>query len=252
MGALIDYFAKEIQKLTHAEKHVLYYIESNIEQSKHLSLTKMASLNTVSTTTVVRMCHKLGLEGFAELKYMLRHFEYESLPQEQDTMNRYENDMHQLFSSLDTEHIDNISSKMIDANRIIIVAVGLSKTLGEYFSKRLMQVNTNSSYVYESHMIDLLPNWVNKTDFVIFVSSSGETDTLIHVADKLNHQDMQSLAITNSPESTLNSLTRFNISAHVQRVTYAGYDLSARSTLMILMDVLFERYLKQKLRKEKT
>lgn len=247
MGAILDYFSKDIHKLTHAERHVLYYIEANLDQSRRLSLTNMASINTVSTTTIVRMCHKLGLEGYSELKYFLRNFTFDAVPEEQDTMERYEKDLHQVFTSLDIDYLDEVSLKMLHAKRIIIVAVGLSKTLGEYFSKRLMQMNTVSSYVYESHMIDLLPNWVNKDDFVVFISSSGETETLTKTADKVNHLDVPSLAITNTPDSALHSMTNDSISAHVQRVMFAGYDLSARSTLMMLIDVLFERYLRNAL-----
>ncbi|MBY6271827.1 MAG: MurR/RpiR family transcriptional regulator, partial [Bacillaceae bacterium] len=120
-----------------------------------------------------------------------------------------------------------------------------SKMIGEYFSKLLMQVNKPSSYVYESHMIDLLPNMVQQKDLIVFISSSGETKTIVQAAEKIRFKNVETLAITNNADSTLAKLARKNISAYVQRVQFAGYDLSARSTLVVLIDILFEFFMKK-------
>ncbi|KAF6512401.1 phosphosugar-binding protein [Geobacillus stearothermophilus] len=140
--------------------------------------------------------------------------------------------------------MEEISQLIFEANRVLIVAVGLSKMIGEYFSKLLIQVNKPSSYVYESHIIDLLPNMVQPKDMVIFISSSGETKTIVQAAEKLRFKNIETVAITNSADSTLAKLVRKHISAYVQRVQFAGYDLSARSTLVVLIDILFEFFMK--------
>ncbi|KOR94769.1 MurR/RpiR family transcriptional regulator [Geobacillus stearothermophilus] len=244
MGKLLDRFSNYIGQLTHAEKHVLYYIDGHVEQAKQLSLTAMAKKNNVSTTTIIRMCHKLGLEGFSELKYILKTIDDQAIPVGENTIERYKADMNQTLDSLERKHAEEISQLIFEANRVLIVAVGLSKMIGEYFSKLLIQVNKPSSYVYESHIIDLLPNMVQPKDMVIFISSSGETKTIVQAAEKLRFKNIETVAITNSADSTLAKLVRKHISAYVQRVQFAGYDLSARSTLVVLIDILFEFFMK--------
>ncbi|WP_235468582.1 MurR/RpiR family transcriptional regulator [Geobacillus sp. Sah69] len=215
-----------------------------MEQAKQLSLTAMAEKNNVSTTTIIRMCHKLGLEGFSELKYILKTIDDQAIPVGENTIERYKADMNQTLDSLERKHVEEISQLIFEANRVLIVAVGLSKMIGEYFSKLLIQVNKPSSYVYESHIIDLLPNMVQPKDMVIFISSSGETKTIVQAAEKLRFKNIETVAITNSADSTLAKLVRKHISAYVQRVQFAGYDLSARSTLVVLIDILFEFFMK--------
>ncbi|MEH7442635.1 MurR/RpiR family transcriptional regulator [Bacillus sp. JJ1122] len=246
MGYIIEHFSHAIPSLTHAEKHVLYYIESNLEKAKQLSLTAMAEENNVSTTTIVRMCHKLGLEGFTELKFFLKGIENEQLPGEKNPLDRYRNDISNTLASIQLEEIEKIANVITHSSRVIIVAVGLSKMMGEYFSKLFMQVNKTTIYVYESHIIDILTNMLELKDMVIFISSSGETKTLTKIAEKVKYKTTQTLAITNAPDSTLANLTEYTISASVQRITFAGYDLTARSTLVMLIDLLFEVYLKNK------
>ncbi|OQP05166.1 MurR/RpiR family transcriptional regulator [Geobacillus sp. 46C-IIa] len=244
MGKLMDRFSNYIGQLTHAEKHVLYYIDGHVEQAKQLSLTAMAEKNNVSTTTIIRMCHKLGLEGFSELKYILKTIDDQAIPVGENTIERYKADMNQTLDSLERKHVEEISQLIFEANRVLIVAVGLSKMIGEYFSKLLIQVNKPSSYVYESHIIDLLPNMIQPKDMVIFISSSGETKTIVQAAEKLRFKNVETVAITNNADSTLAKLVRKHISAYVQRVQFAGYDLSARSTLVVLIDILFELFMK--------
>ncbi|KQC46243.1 regulator [Geobacillus sp. Sah69] len=222
----------------------LDHIDGHVEQAKQLSLTAMAEKNNVSTTTIIRMCHKLGLEGFSELKYILKTIDDQAIPVGENTIERYKADMNQTLDSLERKHVEEISQLIFEANRVLIVAVGLSKMIGEYFSKLLIQVNKPSSYVYESHIIDLLPNMVQPKDMVIFISSSGETKTIVQAAEKLRFKNIETVAITNSADSTLAKLVRKHISAYVQRVQFAGYDLSARSTLVVLIDILFEFFMK--------
>jgi RpiR family transcriptional regulator, glv operon transcriptional regulator len=64
-------------------------------------------------------------------------------------------------------------------------------------------------------------------------------------AEKIRYKNAHTLAITNSADSTLAKITRNSISADVQKVHFAGYDLTPRSTILVLIDLIFEFYLKK-------
>ena len=249
MGKLVERFAQVIPSLSHAEKHVLYFIESNLTEAKDLSLTEMAKKINVSTTTVVRMCQKLGLQGFSEFKFILRAIEEDSIPDEEDFIKSYQQYIQNTLLNISLEDVNSISQLMTKADKVIIVAVGLSKMIGEYLSKLLMQVNISTLYVYESHIINLLLDKISNKDLVIFISSSGETQTIVKVAEKLKYQHRKTVAITNTPDSTLANLASISLSANVQSVQFAGYDLTYRSTLMMLVDILFKALLLQNVHK---
>ncbi|WP_082233272.1 MurR/RpiR family transcriptional regulator [Halobacillus massiliensis] len=246
MGVLLDKFAAKIPLLTHSEKRVLYFIEHHLEQSKMMPLTQMAEENSVSTTTVIRLCHKLGLEGYSELKFFLKSCHSDVLPEDIDPITRYLQDVQKSLSQLSSASLEELAFSLDKADRIVILSVGLTKMIGEYLSKRLMQMNLSSTYIYESHMIDLISNWISRDDLVIFISSSGETETLIKACEKLDHLNINTAAITNNPASDLYKMCRQSISAPVQKVSYEGYDVSNRSSLVMLADLTFEYFLKHK------
>ncbi|MFB5192324.1 MurR/RpiR family transcriptional regulator [Alicyclobacillus fastidiosus] len=244
MGKVIERFAQSVSSLSDAEKHVLYYIEAHFDEAKKQSLTAMADSINVSTTTIIRMCQKLGLSGFSELKFVLKSLEQHDPSRDEDIITRYRSHVANAFETLRSDEISRICELMIQADRVIIVSVGLSKMIGEYFSKLLMQVDKQTLYVYESHTIDLALNMLRENDLVVFISSSGETQTILQAAEKAKYHHHNSVGITSAIDCTLAGLVSHRLSTHVQRYHWAGYDLTARSTLMMLVDILFESFLK--------
>ena len=243
MSQVVDHFGNQISNLTHSEKYVLYFIDSQLEVAKKMSLTEMAGHVNVSTTTIIRMCQKLKLQGFSELKFLLKSMEVDEIPSDEDVLNRYQKELLNTVKHLHSEDIKQISQLLIKANKIITISVGLSKMMGEYLSKLLIQVNEASLYVYESHMIDLVTSSAGTDDLIIFISSSGKTKTLVDVAEKLKYRHVKTVSITNTANSSLSHLTTHNICSNLRKIEFAGYDITARSALMILIDILFEFYL---------
>ncbi|MGD7043243.1 MurR/RpiR family transcriptional regulator [Jeotgalibacillus proteolyticus] len=245
MGILLDRFGNHLAKLTPTEKQVLYYMDQHLHEGMRLSLSEIAKVNNVSTTTIVRLSHKLGLEGFSELKYILKSKDQPASPAASNPVELYKQEFIQAFDTIRPEDLEKLSERIKRAHQVIIVGVGLSKMIAEYFSKLLMQTGKQTYYTYESHMIDLLPNMVKPDDLVFFISTSGETKTLIQAAEKLSYQVVDTAAITNSSDSALGRLVKTNLSMTVEKVNFAGYDITARSTLMLLIDLLFASYLKK-------
>ncbi|WP_462226876.1 MurR/RpiR family transcriptional regulator [Alkalibacterium sp.] len=246
MGKLISLYASHIKDLTFTEKQVLYFIEDNLDRAQTMSLTALAEENNVSTTTIIRLSHKLGYSGFAELKFNLKRlyteFNASEDANELDPVHQYMEQLATGLNQLDVELIKEAADLMKHSKKVVIVSVGLTKMVGEYMSKRLMQLNCSSSYIYESHMIDLITNWVTEEDCIIFISSSGNTETILKAVEKMDHQGIPTIALTNNPDSSLMKSSEIGISLSVQNQLYGGYDISARSFLVVLCDLIIDYY----------
>ena len=60
-----------IKSLTNNELNILKFIYSHPEMILEMSIHEFARQVSYSTATIIRFCRKLGLSGFAELKYSL-------------------------------------------------------------------------------------------------------------------------------------------------------------------------------------
>ncbi|NFR86877.1 MurR/RpiR family transcriptional regulator [Clostridium botulinum] len=243
MSTLITYFSDKLNNLTYAEKHIFYFINSDLEKAKELSLTKMAEENNVSTTTVVRMCTNLGLSGYSELKYILKNFNTNSTPNIDNYIGTIKTSINLSLDKLSIKNINKLVDVIHKAKKVIIVSVGLSKPMGEYFAKLLMQANKSSFYIYESHIIDLLDKSTSHDDLIIFISNSGNTSTLTTVAEKLSYRNFKTAAIVNTPDSSLSKFVDIAINTHSEKNTLYGYDITPRSTLLIILDIIFAYYI---------
>lgn len=242
MSTLINYFSDKLNTLTYAEKHVFYFINSDLEKAKKLSLTKMAEENNVSTTTIIRMCIKLGLSGYSELKYILKNINVNLKPNIDNYIGTIKNSINLSLDKLSIENINKLVDTIHNAKKIIIVSVGLSKPMGEYFAKLLMQAKKSSFYIYESHIIDLLDKSTAHDDLIIFISNSGNTSTLTTVAEKLSYRNFKTAAIVNTPDSPLSKFVDIAVNTHSEKSALYGYDITPRSTLLIILDIIFAYY----------
>jgi DNA-binding MurR/RpiR family transcriptional regulator len=243
LSAVVNYFSDKLNDLTFAEKHIFYYIDSNLKKAKEQSLTKMAEENNVSNTTIIRMCSKLGLSGFSELKYILKDIDTPTTPTIDNYIGVIKNNINLSLDKLSIKNINKLVEMIKESKKIIIVSVGLSKPMGEYFSKLLMQANKSSFYIYESHIIDLLDKSSTHDDLIVFISNSGETHTLTTIAEKLSYRNFKTVAIVNTPDSSLSKLVDISINTYSEKSNLNGYDVTARSTLLIILDIIFAYYI---------
>ena len=53
---------------SHSEKEIAHYILNEGEKVLNLSIKELAKKTYTSPATIVRLCHKLGLEGYSDFK----------------------------------------------------------------------------------------------------------------------------------------------------------------------------------------
>lgn len=98
MGKVAERFVEDITNLSDSEKYIFYYADNHIEQVKNITLTNLAEILNTSNTTIIRMCHKLGLQGFSEFKFILASFSN----QKKDSRKR--ESQRRLFGPADPDH----------------------------------------------------------------------------------------------------------------------------------------------------
>lgn len=71
--SVLDQLQESLSDFSRNERHVADYILSNPQEMRSLSGEALAAICGVSRSTVLRLCQKLGYQGYAEFKYALQH-----------------------------------------------------------------------------------------------------------------------------------------------------------------------------------
>lgn len=245
MGAIEKHFATEIASLSETEKYVFYYLDEHPNMVKKMTLSELAQGLNTSNTTVIRMTKKLGLEGFSNFKYIVERLVSDThIVQQKDLASQYQIYLEAVIAGTDLEKLKYMAQKIHSASTIYVAGVGLTKPIAEYVAKRFLQLNKPTLYTYESHIIDLIPTFSKQNDIVLFLSMSGETQTIIQAVKKMHYVDnVGLLSITNNGNSTLAKLTDVNLNSSMPTNIYENYDITSRSALMLQADLLIETYL---------
>ena len=74
MAGLKARIVEKSSYLNPSDKKILNYLLNNAAECSELSLAKLAKKLYVSESAIFRLCKKIGLSGYSELKYELADF----------------------------------------------------------------------------------------------------------------------------------------------------------------------------------
>ena len=211
--------------LSEDEKRVITSIAAHIERGeKRVGIQQIASENFLSAATIVKMCKRLGFEGYSELYYYLSR----------QLDNRGEERSAESLKSL----VDNYSDALADSfcrllhtsrrAKMFTTGEGFSNIVGAYIAHRLSICGFmvyNNVHFYD-HMLFCTAH--NLTDeetapSVMFaVSQSGETEPVLNDVRHARQNGLKIVAFTRRADSALARLSDLVFVVDGSKQTLAG------------------------------
>ena len=200
-------------------------ITAHIERGeKRVGIQQIANENYLSTTTIVKMCKRLGFDGYSELYYYLSR-QYDSHGEERSA---------ESLKSL----IDNYSDELIARFRKLLshsrqaklftTGEGFSNIVGSYIAQRLsicgfMVFNNVHFYDYmlfrHAHH---LPDSPETAPVMFAVSQSGETGPVLNDVRHARQHGHKIVTFTKRSDSTLARMSDIVFVVDGSRQTLAG------------------------------
>ncbi|WP_162921766.1 MurR/RpiR family transcriptional regulator [Listeria costaricensis] len=240
MTSLMQNYANQFETLSSSEKKIFFFLNDHLESLRRLTVSEIAFENNVSSTTVIRTCHKLGFTGFSELKYQLAT---KQTPKDDPT------ELSQQFSRYITESIQEIdqgkilrlAKKIFYTPRVYVVCLGMTKIIGEYFIKMLTQENKSCFMTYDSFLVGILSKIVTKDDLVIIISQNGRTKDLLSLTESLKFNFIETVLITSSPSAPMSQFAGMTIYASNEEVASSQVPYH-HTPLLFVIDLVLNTY----------
>lgn len=220
----------ELCNLTAQEQAVREYIIENERALIELSITQIAEQSYTSTSTIVRLCKKLDLKGYSELRNIyasefsamqnqksllkIQVFNSEStLDEIVDTLPLlYVKAVDYTRSMIDRNMMIRMTNQIKRADRIEIYACGLNYDIAKTISFRFESMGKDC-YAYNT------PHWEhiemlkikNIKTVAIFLSHTGKNPMVIYAAKLFKDLNMHTISITDNKNSELATLTEDHI-----------------------------------------
>jgi 6-phospho-3-hexuloisomerase len=152
----------------------------------------------------------------------------------------------ELISDNETEELVN---GILEAKKVFVAGAGRSGFMGKSFAMRMMHMGLDPYVVGET----VTPN-LEQGDIFIIGSGSGETKSLVAMAEKAKNIGATLAAITIFPESTIGKLADITIQVPAQ--AKSGEDVGNRSiqpmgslfeqSLLLIYDSVILRFMERK------
>lgn len=192
---------EQLEALNDLEKHVYNYISEHAEEVLSMRIRDLAKAASVSTTTILRLCHKLQCQGYSEFQYRLGLFVQKTRYNElinADAIWNYFTHMDETDLNI---KIEQVSVEIQNRSRIIFLGEGLSGLLADYGSQLFRYIGFSAEYI-NPEFIDFESGTFSDT-MVIILSVFGETKDIIKQLHFFKKEKCPIIAISGQSDSTI-------------------------------------------------
>jgi DNA-binding MurR/RpiR family transcriptional regulator len=240
----------KINSLTPMELDVLRYINNNKNEILNLSIQELARNLFVSTTTIIRLCKKLDLEGYSHMKYFIR----ELLEKEkysgrsisplsiEEIIAEELSDIEQTARGIDINAVHEIAEFMKHDNQIHFFAKGLTNIVFNYAARHLLSLSRHVTLYEDTHIAYIQSEYMSEKDIIFLASLSGETEQVVRVAQIAKSKGAKVITFTSSPSSMLSKASDYNFLLVNNAKTTLDVDTRSRCQLMFILNIIIKSY----------
>lgn len=242
-----------------SEKNIARYILEYQEDILELTIQQLAKKTYTSPATIVRLCHKLGLQGYGDFK-----IKYSAeLQAEHKIKNRInvnypftkEDDSYQIASKLaslhqeaiedtlsliDFKYLEKITEILDHSERIFIFGAGNSILAALEFQHKMLRIGKLVEIrEIVGEQIFLAYN-CHPRDLAIIISYSGETAELVELASILKSQKVPVIGITSLGDNQLSKYCQYILNTGSREKIFNKIaPFSSKASISFLLDLIF-------------
>ena len=187
---------KDKEMFTYTELKVIDYILEHSEQFEDLTINELAGNSFSSNATIIRICRKLGFEGYRDFKiaylkeresqkYVTNNVDF-SLPFYQNASSAsiinsmsslYKESIDLINSQLDIKTLDQVVSAILSSKRLFVFAVGDTRITAMNFINKMIKINYYPVLATDHHEELAFCHNMTSEHCALFISYSGHNST---------------------------------------------------------------------------
>jgi len=213
-------------KFNGSEKELADYILKNKESVINQSIQSLATSTFSSTSTIVRLCRKIGLKGYKDFKIKLsaelqQHYNDISavnpdFPFTEDDSNKeiaqkllelMQTSLKQTSELLTNDLLEHAVRDIFQSRKLGIFAYGDTYISALSFQNKLMKINLNANLPSLTEESKFMAANYTKNDCAILISYSGQSKNTYQLAQILRLNGVKIIAITSDKDSKIAKLS---------------------------------------------
>lgn len=257
---------------SHSEKEISRFILNHGDDVLSMSVKELAKKTYTSPATIVRLCKKIGLEGYndfkikysAELQYDLHHTDRidVNFPFHQD--DSYASICHNIASMnqeviaetlqlIDFDQLEQIVNILYHHQNIDIYGSGNSLLAALSFQHKMMRIQRDVNVKILNGEQGFLSYNSNPDRIAIIVSYSGETNELIQIAQTLKEKKTTIIVLTSLGDNRLSHYANYILHMGSREKIFTKIaPFASQASMEYLFNIIFSCIFQKDYEKNKT
>jgi DNA-binding MurR/RpiR family transcriptional regulator len=242
-----------------SEMKLACYILDNTNHVISMSITELALNAGTSAAAIVRLCKKLNLKGFPELRIAMAkeiyskryrqdpdsqvspHYNGESTVSDIVTnmLGVVTSAINNIDKLVSRKNIEVVVNKIRESRSVLIAGTGASGNAGRDFHQKLTRLGYLSIYNEDSELQTIGACTLTDKDVVMAISYSGGKKTLIRTIQEAKKKNAYIVAITRFKETSIAKLADTVLYVPDAESLYREGASVSRICQLVIIDIIF-------------
>jgi len=247
-------------KASGAEKGIVSYLLQHPDEVSSLSIHELAEVTYSSASTIIRLCRKLGFDGYRDLskslvyELALRKSSFDERSSEisrEDSLEElvakvtYKNivSLEDTRKLLDMDVLRKCVELILEAKTICLFGMGSSLLVAKDAYLKFLRINKPCIISEDWHAQLLQARNMTKDDVAIAISYSGMTEEVIRCVAAAKEKGATVIAITRFEENPIALMADYNLSVAATEFMFRSGAMSSRIAQLDIIDILYTAYI---------
>ena len=243
-----DLIRDNYNKLDKNDINLYSYIMQEKTDFVEKTLKEFSKKSKFSESSIVNFAKKIGLDGYSELKYLIKWEREKIVDFDENEIDYTYNDISLSMNMIKGLNLDGLFESLYNTNKIYLIYTGyIQKNLAEELKRNFLNIGVIAYTLDIKNDLELLNKNIKRDDIVIAISFSGENTILLEFIKKIRKKIIL-VSITKLSNNKLSQISDYNLSFVSHEVYRYKENTSIRpvSQYYVIIDFLVLKYLNYK------
>ncbi len=253
---------RNVKDLSPSERHVVDYIFDNLQEVSNIGIVELSQKTFTSTSTVKRLCAKLGIDSYIDFRIQLsmdlKAYLKESIIKEASIPVKKHDSIEDIIrkvsyfnakSIIDSRDINNkeVFTQVVDlmtkAKRMDFFGVGPSNLVAKDAALKCLRLGIDSSAYDNKLEMFIKAKSADQASLAFLISYTGETGDILEVAEELAMRQVPTVSMTGLTDNSLIKLCTYNLFVDASEGADRLGAMYSRTSTLNVIDILFTAFI---------
>ncbi len=242
--AVLDSLRNILPELSKNERKAAEYLLQYPHDIQRRTSEAIAREADISRSALIRLCQKLGYQGFAEFKYAYTHEPAQRSEDDITALLHYEHAIQQIREMVTVQQVEALGRTVAHARRVLCLGNLHSGLSAQQMAFRLNRSGVDSMALNDGTLMESYENIVSGDDVVLIFSLSG-AEMYESLAEEYRKRHAYVVLFTMTPRSPLTKLVDETIALPYVSHEPSSYLMDDAITFFLLIELVIEAVQKE-------